>query len=58
MKEEFSNKIQGDKIEEHIEYCLNLLKTIESKELMIFNEKVRILSNYLREMIEDNLYIS
>jgi len=55
MREEFPSKIQGDKIEEHIEYCLKLLKAVESNEVIIFNEKVRVLSNYLREMIEDNL---
>ena len=55
MKEKFPVKIQSNNIEEHIEYCQKLIETIETNELMIFNEKIKVLSNYLREMLEDNL---
>jgi len=55
MKEKFPAKIQGDDIEEHIEYCQKLLEAIESDKRMMLYEKVKLKSNFLREMIEDNL---
>lgn len=55
MKEKFPAKIQGDDIEKHIEYCQKLLEVIETDERMMLYEKVKLKSNFLREMIEDNL---
>jgi len=55
MKDKFPVKIQSTNIEEHIDYCLNLLEIIETNELLMFNEKIRLLSNYLQEMVDDNL---
>jgi len=55
MREKFPAKIQGDKIEEHIEYCQKLLSAIESDERMMLYDDVKVTSNFLQEMIEDNL---
>jgi len=55
MKEKFPTKIQGDNIEEHIEYCQKLLRVIESDDRMMLYEKVKLTSNFLQEMIDDNL---
>ena len=55
MKEKFPTKIQGDNIEEHIEYCQKLLSAIESDDRMMFFEKIKLKFNFLREMIDDNL---
>ena len=55
MKEKFPSKIQGDNIEEHIEYCQKLLSAIESEDRIMFFEKIKVNSNFLREMIDDNL---
>jgi len=55
MKEKFPAKISGDKIEEYIEYCQKLLSVIESDERLMLFEKIKVKSNFLREMIDDNL---
>jgi transposase len=55
MREKFPAKIQGDNIEEHIEYCEKLLSVIESDESMMLYEKVKLTSNFLREIVADNL---
>jgi IS5 family transposase len=56
MKGKFPMKIEGDKtIEEHIEYCVKLLEAVETNELIMFNEKIKVKFNYLKEMIADNL---
>src|SRR5215510_154893 len=55
MKEKFPTKIQGDNIEEHIEYCRKLLSVINSDERMILFDKIRVKSNFLQEIIDDNL---
>ena len=55
MKGKFPAKIQGDNIEEHIEYCQKLLDVIESDDRMLLHEDVKLSSNFLCEMIEDNL---
>ena len=55
MKEKFPAKIQGEKIEEQVEYCKKLIEVVQTEERMLINENVKSASNYLRELIEDNL---
>ena len=55
MREKFPAKIQGDNLEEHIGYCQKLLSVIESDERMLLFEKIKVKSNFLREMLDDNL---
>ena len=55
MKARFPVKISGDRIEEHIEYCEQLIGVIESDARMQFNMNVKTESNYLQEMLRDNL---
>ena len=55
MKEKFPSKVTGDDIEEHIEYCNKLISVIDSEPRMAIQENVRIASNYLQEMLDDNL---
>jgi hypothetical protein len=55
MKEKFPTKITGNNIETHIEYCKQLVNVIETDERMQCYESVITASNYLQEMIDDNL---
>lgn len=55
MREKFPIKIQGDNIEEHIEYCKKLLEAIYSDERLALFEKIKLKSNFLQETIDDNL---
>ena len=55
MREKFPAKVSGDNIEEHIEYCKNLISAIGDEPRMAIAENVRIASNYLQEMLDDNL---
>ena len=55
MGEKFPKKIVGDDIEEHIEYCKQLINVIEDDDRFLFYEKVKNVKNYLKEIIEDNL---
>jgi nucleotide-binding universal stress UspA family protein len=55
MKEKFPAKVTGDKIEEHMEYCKKLISVIDDEPRMAIQENVRIASNYLQEMLDDNL---
>ena len=55
MKELMPAKVTGDKIEDHIKYCENLLEVVESNPQVAVRENVILASNYLREMLDDNL---
>jgi hypothetical protein len=55
MKEKFPAKIAGDNIDEHIEYCKQLIESVFGNERMQIHEKVKNELNYLQEMIDDNL---
>ena len=55
MRAKFPIKVQSTKIEEHIEYCQNLLRVIESEEVIMLHENVKLKFNFLEEMIDDNL---
>jgi hypothetical protein len=55
MKEKFPAKVSGIDIEEHIEYCKKLISVIEDEPRMAIQENVKIASNYLQEMLDDNL---
>jgi len=55
MKEKFPAKVSGDNIEKHIEYCKKLISVIGDEPRMAIQENVRIASNYLQEMLDDNL---
>jgi len=55
MKERFPTKVTGDNIEEHIEYCKQLISVIESNERLQLYVGVKTAQNYLQEIIDDNL---
>ena len=55
MKEKFPAKVSGDNIEEHIEYCRQLISVIENDERFRFYGNVKNAQNYLQEILEDNL---
>ena len=55
MRDKFPAKVAGDNIEDHIAYCKQLINVIESDERFQIYGKVRTASNYLSEIIDDNL---
>ena len=55
MKGRFPAKVSGDDIEEHVEYCRQLISVIKSDERMQFYGDITTASNYLQEIVEDNL---
>jgi len=55
MKQKFPAKVTGDNIEDHIAYCKQLIGVIESDERFQIYGKVRTASNYLGELLDDNL---
>ena len=55
MRARFPKKVSGDKIEEHMAYCSELIEVIESEERLEHQENVKIAKNYLQEMLDDNL---
>ena len=55
MKEKFPAKISGGNIEDHLAYCMKLISVVDADERMQFYESIRVASNYLREMLDDNL---
>jgi len=55
MKEKFPAKISGDDIDKHIEYCKQLIKTVGNEERMQIYNEVKTASNYLQEILDDNL---
>ena len=55
MKEKFPKTISGDNIEEHIEYCKQLISVVESDERFQFYGNVKNVKNYLQEILDDNL---
>jgi len=55
MKEKFPKAISGDNIEEHIEYCKQLIEVIENDDRFLFYGNVKNVKNYLQEILDDNL---
>jgi transposase len=55
MREKFPAKMTGDNIDDHIAYCKQLISAVEADERFQIYGKVRTASNYLNEIIEDNL---
>jgi hypothetical protein len=55
MKEKFPAKVAGSDLEEHMEYCKKLISIIDGDPRMAVQENVRVASNYLQEMLDDNL---
>jgi hypothetical protein len=55
MKDQFPAKGSGDNIEEHMEYCKNLISVIEAEPRMGIQEDVKAAANFLREILDDNL---
>jgi hypothetical protein len=56
MKERFPAKVSGDDdIEKHMEYCKKLIGVIENDERMQLYSDVTTASNYLQEILDDNL---
>jgi len=55
MKEKFPAKITSDVIEDHIEYCKKLIESVESNMITECHEKIKNASNYLQEILDDNL---
>jgi hypothetical protein len=55
MGEKFPKKVTGDNIEEHIEYCKQLIDVIEADERFLFYLNVKTKKNYLQEILDDNL---
>lgn len=55
IKEKFPQKVIGDKIEDIIRYCQNLINVVESTPELVIYEKIKERLNYLNEAIEDDL---
>ncbi|MDF2884778.1 MAG: transposase [Clostridiaceae bacterium] len=55
IKEKFPQKVTGDKLEEIIEYCKDLVNVVESTPELAAYEKIKQRLNYLNEAIGDDL---
>ena len=55
MGEKFPKKVTGDNVEEHIEYCKQLISVIEGDDRFLFYGNVKNVKNYLQEILDDNL---
>lgn len=55
IKERFPSKISSPNLNEHIEYCEQLLKVINAEESLMIHTNVRDSADLLQEMIADNL---
>ena len=55
LKEQMPAKVSGDKIEDHIGYCEILLEVVDANPRVAIREDVMTASNYLREILDDNL---
>lgn len=55
MKEKFPAKINSSDLNDHINYCKDLLEVVEREETLMVYEDVRQSANYLNEIVDDNL---
>ncbi len=55
IKEKFPQKVTGDKIEDIIRYCQDLINVVEPTPELVIYEKIKERLNYLNEAIEDDL---
>jgi transposase len=55
MKVRLPSKVCSENLAEQMEYCEKLLDAVVSEEKLMLQEDVRLSSNYLREMLDDNM---
>lgn len=55
MKSKFPTKVTGSDLTEHIDYCKELLETINADSKLMIYEDIRDQADLLKEMIDDNL---